>query len=132
MKTSSLLENDVALDERADRAPTSGAWLNCDRFDLACVALERGDFVSAVAEARACVEDNNHHPRAHYVAGVALIWLGRHDEGEEALLTAVEQDPLLPAAHRALASFYGTHRKDFFLHGRHRVLEMKAIEALRE
>lgn len=100
-------------------------------YELARAALEQGDFAAAADEALACVGLNHHQPRVHYLAGLALLWLGRVDEAEQSLLEAVAQNPLYHAAHLALARLYHKHRQDLFRLGEHQLLAVKAERALR-
>lgn len=99
-------------------------------YGVACVAMEQRDFETAAAEALASVARTPHQPAAHYLAGVALIRLGRIDEAEASLLTAVEQQPAYPAAHLALAHLYLRYRQDLFRLGEHRLLAAKASRLL--
>ncbi len=99
-------------------------------YGVACVAMEQRDFTTAASEALASVARTPRQPAAHYLAGVALIHLGRIDEAEAALLTAVNQQPAYPAAHLALAHLYHRYRQDFFRLGEHRVLAAKAARLL--
>lgn len=47
-----------------------------------------------------------HNPLGHFLCGLALRRLGRHEEAASALQTALSQNPVFPAAHRLLAALY--------------------------
>lgn len=47
-----------------------------------------------------------HQPQAHFYGGLALWRLRRWPEAERSLLTALEQNPVFPAAHKRLARLY--------------------------
>jgi TolA-binding protein len=95
-------------------------------YQLACEAICQGDYTTAASEALSCTVLHPYYPSAHYIAGVALLKLGLIDEAEEALLTAVEQQPAFPEAHMKLAHIYRKHRLDFFRLGEHQLLASKA------
>lgn len=101
-------------------------------YRSACEAICQGDFTTAASEALACTILKRHYPTAHYIAGVALLRLGLIDEAEEALLTAVEQQPVFPEAHQKLAFIYRKHRQDFFRMGEHQLQAARAERVLSE
>jgi tetratricopeptide (TPR) repeat protein len=125
----SSLNNRSSSNQSAGEFEINGQLVDF-HYGVACVAMEQRDFETAASESLASIARTPLQPAAHYLAGVALIHLGRIDEAEAALLTAVEQQPLYPAAHLALAHLYQRYRQDFFRLGEHRVLAAKAARLL--
>ena len=73
-----------------------------------------------------------HQPLAHYLAGVALIRLGRPVQAEASLLTAVEQHPTFPRAHLHLARLYEGELSDAERGRRHRESASQARRRIEE
>jgi predicted AlkP superfamily phosphohydrolase/phosphomutase/tetratricopeptide (TPR) repeat protein len=78
---------------------------------LAQIELRDGRPFDAAAEALASIELEFFNPRAHLAYGLALMRLRKPKMAEMTLLTAVNQNPNLAEAHKALARLY---RRKFF------------------
>jgi tetratricopeptide (TPR) repeat protein len=71
-----------------------------------CYLAQRGKVEKALKAGMACLGLTYHHPRAHFLCGVALQRLGRARDAQRAFETAIAQNPIFPAAHRRLARLY--------------------------
>lgn len=67
----------------------------------ACAAEK--EWLAAAEAALHAVELAYFNPQAHFLLGVSLVRLKRHQEALQALKLAVHQAPAFPAAHRVLA-----------------------------
>jgi predicted AlkP superfamily phosphohydrolase/phosphomutase/tetratricopeptide (TPR) repeat protein len=79
----------------------------------------------ALDEALAAIGLVYHNPPAHYFAAKALARLGRKDEAITSLKVALDQNPVFPDAHRALAAIYRS-REELDKAGHHRALARAA------
>ena len=99
-------------------------------FGLARVALHRNDWQTAAGEALAAAGQHFYYAASHYVAGLALWRMGQTDDAVVALQRAVAINPVYPAAHRTLASFFREVRGDWPAHDHHLRLARDARKRL--
>lgn len=104
------------------------------RIGLARIFFRRKSFFQSAAEALASLELIFHQPRAHTLYGASLLRLGKVRMGEQALLTAVSQNPGYAPAHEELARAYARRKllKDPEKAAKHRSLAAEARRRLAE
>ncbi len=79
---------------------------------MARAALAEGAFEDAADHAMTSIGLLFHHPRAHYLLGLAQYRAGDWENAERAFLIAVQQAPLLAAAYRMLSEIARHFKKD--------------------
>jgi predicted AlkP superfamily phosphohydrolase/phosphomutase/tetratricopeptide (TPR) repeat protein len=95
-------------------------------FGLARVAVNQRAWETAAQEALTAAGQHYHYAPSHFMAGLALWHLGKHDESLDALRRAVAINPVYPAAHRTLASYFLNVRRDWIAYDHHRRLAREA------
>ena len=76
------------------------------RLGLAQTFLPQRRFEAALTEATACVGLDYNQPRAHYLCGLTLYYLGRAEDALASLTVALQQRAVFPRAHRLLSRIY--------------------------
>lgn len=79
---------------------------------LAKVHLAKGEPLDAVDAVLAALQRVYHYPLAHYHLGLAYLRLGWAERAAQAFLMAVDQNPALAKAHKALAKVYTAYLPD--------------------
>lgn len=82
----------AGAEEAAEASVRAGASVTA-RVYRAQLALDRGEPLAALDEAKIALQIDPHCPLAHHLAGVALLALGRYEEAHAKLRDAVDEDP---------------------------------------
>ncbi len=131
-------ETQLALRQPDAAAESFGKALAFDginpaaRLGLARAHFRRQRYAETAAEALAASGQMFHNPPAHCLAGMALHRLGRVAEAKMSLQNALVQNPVYPAAHRALAAVYQDGCGDWTTAAEHRRLAREARARIRE
>ena len=72
-----------------------------------------------------------HHPKGHFLLGVALHRIGRIEQAIEALSVAISQNPYYPTAYRRLAYIYRHRLRDNVLAEKYRALAEESSERIK-
>ena len=101
-------------------------------YGLARVAMNQKAWQTVANEAMTAAGQHFHHAPSHYLAGFALWRLRKNGDALAALRRAVAINPVYPAAHRTLASFFLKERGDWDAHEYHRRLAREAKQRIAE
>lgn len=93
---------------------------------LARVASHQREWETVVEEASTVAGLHFNHAQAHFLGGRALWQLGRKEEALASVQRAVEINPVYPAAHRTLSSWFLKEWQDWEAHHRHQWLSREA------
>ena len=102
------------------------------QYGLARAAMAGQDAPRAAEAAKGAIGIRYHFPRAHLLAGVALWRAGELAEAERFLRSAVELQPVFPAAQRMLGAFLGRIRGDLSAAIHHRSMAIESRNLLRQ
>jgi TolB-like protein/Tfp pilus assembly protein PilF len=106
----------ILRDESLGEAHASLAWATV-HYDY--------DFALAEREYRKCIELNPQHATGHQWLGLYLTTVGRHEEGLEALKTAIRLDPFVPIINACLAwGYWLARRQDDHIEQLEKTLEL--------
>ena len=106
----------ILRDESLGEAHASLAWATV-HYDY--------DFAVAEREYRKCIEFSPRHATGHQWFGLYLTMVGRHEEGFEALKTAIRLDPFVPIINACLAwGYWLARRQDDHVEQLERTLEL--------
>ncbi|MFV0336685.1 MAG: alkaline phosphatase family protein [Chthoniobacterales bacterium] len=98
---------------------------------LARTAFHSRDWQTAADEAMTSAGLLYHNARAHYIAGCSLLKLEKKEDGVLALERAISVNPVYPAAHRRLASYY-LKQGEWELCRKHLQLARQAMKRIRK
>ena len=106
----------IQLDENLGEAHASLAWATV-HYDY--------DFALAEREYRKCIELSPRHATGHQWFGLYLTMVGCHEEGLEALKTAIRLDPFVPIINGCLAwGYWLARRQDDHIEQLEKTLEL--------
>ncbi len=101
-------------------------------FGLARCYLKQNRNHEAVNEATATIGLIHHNPQAHLLAGIALYRCNRIDDAVKMLETAIQQNPVFPAAHRYLSYLYNKDLHNPEAARKHRRLAKESRQRMRD
>jgi predicted AlkP superfamily phosphohydrolase/phosphomutase/tetratricopeptide (TPR) repeat protein len=119
----------------AERSYDKALSIDPDHADahlgLCQIYLSRKRNTEAAEAALSAVGLRFHHPKGHFLLGVALHRIGRIEQAIEALSVAISQNPYYPMAYSRLAYIYRHRLKDNVLAEKYRALAEESSERIK-